>query len=146
MLKIAICDNEYITVNANYEKINGILTEMKAEFEIDTYTDSGKLLAELYNGKRWDIYFLDIDMPMVGGLELGGKIRSLDSSCYLIYVSIHREQVFQSLKTKPFRFLPKDEFNTYIYPCIEDILDDIKNQTQPHNLVLEIGNTIFRLP
>lgn len=52
MLKIAICDNEYITVNSNYEKIKSVLNELGAEFEIDMYTDSGKLLSELYNEKN----------------------------------------------------------------------------------------------
>lgn len=144
MLKIAICDNEYITVNANYEKISAVLNELGANFNIDMYTDSGKLLSELYNGKKWDIYFLDIDMPIVGGFELGEKIRSLDSTCYLIYVSIHREKVYQSFKTRPFRFLPKDEFNTLIYPCVEDILNDMKKETQSQNIVLEICSSIYR--
>ena len=61
------------------------------------FTDSGKLLSALYEEKRWDIYFLDIDMPLVNGLSLGRKIRELDGNCYIIYISIHRERVFDSL-------------------------------------------------
>lgn len=85
-------------------------------------------------------------MPIVGGFELGEKIRSLDSTCYLIYVSIHREKVYQSFKTKPFRFIPKDEFNTLIYPCVEDILNDMRSESQSQNIILEVGSSIYRYP
>ena len=90
-MKIAICDDEYITAEYYYEQIERIFKEYSTECEIELFTDSGKLLTSLYEGKRWDICFLDIDMPLIDGLSLGQKLRELDMDCYLIYVSIHRE-------------------------------------------------------
>jgi len=113
-MKIAICDDEYITAEYYYEQIERIFKEYSTECEIELFTDSGKLLTSLYEGKRWDICFLDIDMPLIDGLSLGQKLRELDMDCYLIYVSIHREYVYESFKARPFRFIPKDEFQSEI--------------------------------
>lgn len=144
MISIVVCDNEAVTARMISEKVTDIFSSLKTECEVSVYTESEKLFSEFNDGKRWDVYFLDIDMPVVGGFELGGKIRSLDPAAYLIYVSIHREQVYQSFKTKPFRFIPKDEFNIHINNCIEDLLLEMKDDPQNQNIVLEIGTTIYR--
>lgn len=54
-MKIAICDDEYITAEYYYEQIERIFKEYSTECEIELFTDSGKLLTSLYEGKRWDI-------------------------------------------------------------------------------------------
>lgn len=144
MLKIALCDDEFATVSYYEEQLVRLFKKRNAACQIDLFTDSGKLLAALYTENRWDIYFLDIDMPLVNGLNLGQKIRSLDSGCYIIYISIHREHVYDSLASKPFRFLPKDEFASRIEPCVKDLLDDLYRETAQDFVVLENHACMYR--
>lgn len=144
MFKIALCDDEFVTINYYYEHLTQLFRKLNVECTIDMFTDSGKLLAALYGEQRWDIYFMDIDMPLIGGLSLGKKIRELDSDCYLIYVSIHRESVYDSLEAKPFRFIPKDEFQSRIEPCILDILEDYHTESESNFVVLENRSSMYR--
>lgn len=144
MYKIALCDDEFITANYYYEQIAQIFHSLNVECSIDLFTDSGKLLAALYGEKRWDIYFLDVDMPLINGLDLGKKIRELDWSCYLIYISIHRESVYDSLANKPFRFIPKDEFHSKIRPCIQSLLEERQAETESSILLLETRTALYR--
>lgn len=143
MLEIAICDDEFITANYYYERISYTLTEMNIAHRISLFTDSGKLLSELYHGKKWNVYFLDIDMPLVDGLDLGHKIHESDHDAYIVYVSIHREKVYESLKNRPFRFIPKDEFDGEILDCIRDLLQDMQTDNDDY-IVLDVGSDIFR--
>ena len=85
-MKIAICDDEYITAEYYYEQIERIFKEYSTECEIELFTDSGKLLSSLYEGKRWDICFLDIDMPLIDGLS--SFILSMSCSKYFLPTSI----------------------------------------------------------
>lgn len=144
MLNIALCDDEFATANYFYEHLCRLLKKLNIVFSIDLFTDSGKLLADLYAEKRWDIYFLDIDMPLVNGLNLGKKIRELDGGCYIIYISIHREYVYDSLETKPFRFIPKDEFSSRIEPCMKDLLADCQKESEHDFIVLESHSSLYR--
>lgn len=143
-MKIAICDDEYITAEYYYEQIERIFKEYSTECEIELFTDSGKLLTSLYEGKRWDICFLDIDMPLIDGLSLGQKLRELDMDCYLIYVSIHREYVYESFKARPFRFIPKDEFQSEISGCIADILADCHAESEQDYVTFENRTSMYR--
>ena len=142
-MKIAICDDEYITAEYYYEQIEQIFKEYSTECEIELFTDSGKLLTSLYEGKRWDICFLDIDMPLIDGLSLGQKLRELDMDCYLIYVSIHRECVYKSFKARPFRFIPKDEFQSEISGCIADILADCHAESEQDYVTFENRTSMY---
>lgn len=144
MLKIALCDDEFITVNYYYEHLIQLFRKLGTDCSIDLFTDSGKLLAALYGEQRWDVYFLDIDMPLISGLNLGKKIRELDAECYLVYISIHRECVYDSLESKPFRFIPKDEFQSRIGPCIQDILADCRKESESDFVVLETKTSMYR--
>lgn len=143
-MKIAICDDEYITAEYYYEQIERIFKEYSTECEIELFTDSGKLLTSLYEGKRWDICFLDIDMPLIDGLSLGQKLRELDMDCYLIYVSIHCECVYESFKARPFRFIPKDEFQSEISGCIADILADCHAESEQDYVTFENRTSMYR--
>lgn len=144
MLNIALCDDEFATVNYYDEQLSRLLKKLNVACSIDLFTDSGKLLAALYAEKRWDVYFLDIDMPLVNGLNLGKKIRELDNGCYIIYISIHREHVYNSLEVKPFRFIPKDEFASRIEPCIKDLLADCQRESEHNFVVLESHGSLYR--
>lgn len=143
-MNIAICDDEYITAEYYYSQIEQFFKTADTACQIDMFTDSGRLLSDLYGEKRWDIYFLDIDMPLINGLELGKKIRELDPDCYLVYVSIHRECVYDSMKAKPFRFIPKDEFQSRIGPCISDILADYRSEAKSDYVIFENRTAMYR--
>jgi DNA-binding LytR/AlgR family response regulator len=144
LLKAAICDDEFVTANYYYEQIEQLFQKSDTDIELDMFTDSGKLLARLYDQERWDIYFLDIDMPLVNGLDLGKKIRELDADCYLVYISIHEECVYDSMKTKPFRFIPKNEFASRIEGCIQDIITDLHSESESNFILLETRTALYR--
>ena len=138
------CDDEPVTIDYYYDHLAKLFEQSGVVCTIDAYTDSGRLLAELYNGRRWDIYFLDIDMPCINGLDLGKKIREFDRACYLVYISIRKERVYDSLETRPFRFIPKDEFLSRIAPCVQDILSDFCTETESDFIVLENRTVLHR--
>ena len=144
MLRFVLCDDEPITLNYYFEYLTKQMRKLKQECTIDKFTDSGELLSCLYNGHRWDVYFLDIDMPLVGGLDLGKKIREFDRDCCLVYISIHREKVWDSLENRPFRFIPKDEFSLRIDSCLRDILEEYRQEKNLASLVLDTQGKIYR--
>lgn len=144
MLRFVLCDDEPITLQYYFEYITKQMRKLKSECTVDMYTDSGELLSDLYHGQRWDVYFLDIDMPLIGGLDLGKKIREFDRECCLVYISIHTEKVWDSLENRPFRFIPKDEFSLRIDACLRDILEEYRKEKDRVSLILDTQGQIFR--
>jgi CheY-like chemotaxis protein len=61
-----------------------------AGYECNSYTDSVKALKE-FRPNYYDLCLLDIKMPMLNGFELCKKIREVDKSLYVIFITAAAE-------------------------------------------------------
>ena len=61
-----------------------------AGYECKSYIDSVKALKE-FRPNYYDLCLLDIKMPMLNGFELCKKIRELDKSLYVIFITAAAE-------------------------------------------------------
>jgi DNA-binding response OmpR family regulator len=64
-----------------------------AGFECSSYTDSVKALLE-FKLYFYDLILLDIKMPVINGFELCKKIRELDKTVQVIFIThqlLHKE-------------------------------------------------------
>ena len=51
---------------------------------------------------------LDIDMPAINGKELAGKLRLLNSSFFLAFITSYKTEVFNTIPYRINAFIPKD--------------------------------------
>ena len=103
MLNIAICDDEPSFLEQAERQI---ICYPNLKFDVDVYTDSDQLYKKLKKDK-YDIYFLDIDMPNLDGITLAEKIRERDAYAILIFFTSHREYMESVFKVRPFDYLLK---------------------------------------
>ena len=75
-IKIAICDDE-INICSHIKKIlTKILTDKFTKFDIDVFCN-GKTLCEEMEKTKYDLLFLDIELPNISGVEIGKYIREM---------------------------------------------------------------------
>jgi len=98
-VRIAICDDE----KEIREQVKGRIGCCPG-YEIVTYATGEELLAE---GKRFDIVFLDIQMPGKNGIETARAIRAFDREAVLIFVTGLKEYVFDAFDVGAFHYLLK---------------------------------------
>ena len=109
MIKIGICDDEKIFLDKILEMVQKYLSEKNIKADIDTFTD-GKSLVEGY--REYDILFLDIEMPILDGMETAKRIREMNSQTLIIFVTSSQEMVYKAFEVKTFRYLVKPiEYN-----------------------------------
>lgn len=101
-MRIALCDDNYIQVKC----IEDYLRAQKIDVD---YYDSGEALVRAYRdgGQRYDAVFLDIEMQPVGGYETARTIFAIDDSVLIVFVTSHRQYVYESFKCSPVWFLCK---------------------------------------
>ena len=100
MFKIALCDNETCFSKQIENIIKGYYSENRVLFEFYTFTSGVDLIKYIKNFKRFDLIYLDIEMPELNGIEVAKIIRNdmADNLTEIIYVTskdIYDRELFQ---------------------------------------------------
>lgn len=101
---VAICDDDVFF----RKKLQSMLFSYKANrrLHIDVYLyESGNAL--LSDCKKFDMVFLDYQMPGIDGLETARELRKANFTCNIVFVTSYPEFVFKSFEVQPYRFLCK---------------------------------------
>jgi DNA-binding LytR/AlgR family response regulator len=101
-MKILIADDHQLIVD-------GLVLDLKAlvpKAEITGITDPGKVLA-LCRAERYDIVFLDVDMPGANGISLAREILKQYPRTNIIYITGYEQYALESYETNASAFLLK---------------------------------------
>ena len=126
MIKVAIIDDEMLMVDFIHKNVSEILNELKVQYEIADFTDSAEALNNVLNSK-FDIVFLDIDMPEISGSDIAKQICIQEKNTAIVFVSNKDELVYDVIKYAPFRFIRKSRFKDEIHEAIFKYIDRINN-------------------
>ncbi|MBE6851825.1 MAG: response regulator [Ruminococcus sp.] len=80
-IMIAIVDDEDVFAEKIHEKVDGFLRNIGMDFEIRIFTD-GTALLDSRSDVRFDLVFLDIDMPKITGIHWNGHPSPLCCMCH----------------------------------------------------------------
>ncbi|MBQ6539518.1 MAG: response regulator transcription factor [Oscillospiraceae bacterium] len=108
-LRIAACDDEPEILDGFAYIIRECFAYHNVSVELDKYTDP-TALAKAFKVGRYDLLFLDIDMPKINGIALARKLREAGSKVDIIYVSSKENLVFKVFDVHPFSFIRKNKF------------------------------------
>ena len=59
---------------------------------------------------KYDLVFLDIDMPKYSGMDVAEEIRKKSADTDIIFVSNREDRVFETFSVQPFGFIRKNCF------------------------------------
>ena len=116
-LKCIVIDDDISAVDGIKSYINK-LTNIQL---IKSYTDPIKALNEIMAGDSVDIVFIDVDMPMISGIELSKAIRHKTDK--LIFTTSHSKYAYEAFEMyasayllKPYTFARFAETINRIFP------------------------------
>lgn len=110
MIQIAICDDEKIFIDNLYRQLSYSFHNLDFETYIYTYQSAAILLDE-FDLHKFDVVFLDIDMPSVSGFDAAKRIREISPDTKIIFVTSKHDLVYNSFEYQPFYFIRKRELN-----------------------------------
>lgn len=106
MLKIAICDDISQELEFVYNYLDEYLIANTIEADIKKFSHPDELMSALEK-ENFNIYILDIVMPMINGLDLGCKIRKQDYESQIIYTTTEPQFALQAYCANPINYLIK---------------------------------------
>ena len=107
-INIGICDDERVLCTQLEETLIEILIKEKVEYEIEVFW-TGKSLCESMKERKYDLIFLDIELPDMDGIAIGSYIRETlhDEQVQIAYISMRREYALRLFDFRPINFLIK---------------------------------------
>jgi DNA-binding LytR/AlgR family response regulator len=128
MYRIAICDDNKIHLDNICEKVNKYLYEENALHIVKKFNSGFDLLNEIEGLKLYDIYILDIEMPIYSGVMITNVIKKYDSEAIIIFVTSHIQYVVDSYDYNIFRFIPKNEIDQRLFSALRAAFKKINQQ------------------
>lgn len=113
-MKIIICDDEPLAREQIKDFISHYNQPMP-EFELSEFSSGEEIIKNLKNNLPVDIVFLDIELNNIDGIDTAKFIRIYDKKAIIIFVSSHKERVFDTFDCETFNFIikpfSKEKFN-----------------------------------
>lgn len=125
MWEIVIVDDD-----ENYaERIAEVtLKVMKSKNEtanIKVYSNPMELLMDLDQKKYYDIYLLDVKMPVKNGIEVAREIRKYFSEPAIIYITSYADHSSEAFEVNAFRYISKSQLEKKLPEAYEALLPEL---------------------
>lgn len=145
-MKLTISILEDQQAEAKYLKslLNKWSTQTKYELEIEEYR-SGENFFENNNKtslQLFSVFFLDIQMKEMNGLEVAKKLRKEGYQGPIIFLTAFREYVFQGYEVRAMNYLLKPVKEKPLFLCLNEIAKDLSG----NSYLYRYKQTIMSIP
>lgn len=141
MLKVAIVDDEYKFLSMYSRIVSESFSEHHVLTDIKTF-NSGKEFIFSLSKEKYDLVFMDIDMPELSGIDIATELRNNNQSFDLIFVSAHPHFVFEAIRFTPYRFIRKTNLKAETTEAIYSYCHRTQTRFKMISLELQNGNSI----
>ncbi len=130
-MKICIVDDMAQAVNEIKTRLLSELTKRRMKFLtiIDTYLNP-KELVENNKSEKYDVIFMDIDMPGIRGDDAARIFRSIRPEQEIVFVSSHDEYAYDVFDIKPIAFVRKNRIDEDFPRAMNNLLKEIRRKKE----------------
>lgn len=130
-MKIALCDDEEIFCLRMEKIIREYLNSMNLCYELEIFNSGEQLVSDKNKLTDYDIFYLDVDMGDLSGIETAKIIREYTKNAYIIFVTAHIQYSLNGYYVDAIRYILKDYVS--LKAAVEESLDAVlaKMNTTP---------------
>ena len=129
--RIAVCDDSL----EDRTRLCTLLCKFCSHAELETFSSGEALLWKLADGIRFDLYFLDIFMDGVSGIDTARQIRSGDYNALIVFVSTSDDFYRESYDLFAFHYLLKPILKDKLTSVLERAMDQLQREAEQTILI-----------
>ncbi len=142
MLKIAVVEDELNDLSKMQAYISRYQEEQHLKIQVDFFSDGFAILQNYHS--KWDIIFLDIEMPHLDGFQTAKEIRSMDTGVILIFITNMARYAIHGYEVDALDFVLKPISYEQFYMKMQKVSSIVKLQGQQY-IVLSTKDTEIRV-
>lgn len=144
MIKAAFCDDDVSALNGALEFLDRYCGERNREIAHTVFHSPVDLLAEIEQGARFDVLFLDILMPGQNGIETAAEIRAYDSNVKIVFLTSSAEFAVQSYEVEAYFYQLKPLRWEGFSRVMDSVLEHCERERE-NGVLLQCKSGITRL-
>ena len=122
-MKVAILDDEKIYLDLIRQEVGRVFPNIEC---IRQYADSEGLLYDLAEGIRYDIYFLDVELPGVDGMTAAREIRKQDTDANIIFITAFAKYAAESYDVRAYQYILKSQISEKLPKVLRHIAEEMQ--------------------
>ena len=139
-MDIAIIEDEA----SCYKQLESALQDWSIEHDVMisiSYYETGK---KLLSGTflKYQLVFLDIDMPEISGMETARELRQVGYNNYIIFVTAHNEYVYEGYHVRALDYILKPITPKALENCLNPVLHELESSVY----ILRTATSIEKIP
>jgi Response regulator of the LytR/AlgR family len=150
MLRIAICDDERLHLDAMKQLIEEHLYAVEQDFTLSSFNSASDFLQTFEPGK-YNIVILDIVMPEQTGLELSQKIFDEDKNCVIAFLTSSPDYAIMGYGVNAVAYMLKPPTKKKVGDLLDTCIARIRKKSTRHlfvktgtfNQKIDLARTIY---
>lgn len=144
MIHVALCDDDPHFLKQLRQATAQWFTERQIIFSAIEFS-SAKHLLDSVKETSYDVFFLDIEMPEVDGMQLAKLIRETLPDSIIIFLTSHDEFAPDGYRVQALRYLSKQTWKKFLSEALDAATAQVEKQGTGSLNVSHYGN-IQRIP
>ena len=144
-MRIVLCDDQPHELAILEKQVRDYLEGKKAFYSILSYDHAGRLLFDLEDAARADLYILDIDMPGTNGIQIASRLKDLYPHFILFFYTSHSEYWSDGFRVEARRYLLKSHPVAELHEALDYALD-MYEKSRKDCITISHGHDTINLP
>ena len=140
-LEIIIIEDQPIEANRLHDELNFWSTNKNFPISIRKYS-SGEEYFNTQKTHTASVYFLDIQLTGMNGLEIATRLRQEEYKGHLIFLTAFREYVFEGYQVHALNYLLKPIQRSALIPCMDEVAETLMG----NNYIFRNKQEIIQIP
>lgn len=124
--------------------VNKFIQQSGRAIGLTVYENGTDLLEDARRTGSFDIYILDILMPLLNGIDLGIQLRELDQDCKIFYLTSSPDYSIHAFKARAWEYLLKPVNQEALFPALEEAIS-ILTVKRENGIVVRTSQSTIRL-
>ncbi len=145
MLQIALCDESAEELSDLTELIDQYKDSRYLNCTYTVFLSGFELLSAAENGKRFDIYCLDIRVPGFIGIDLAKEIRAFDKNAAILFFASSPEFALESYSVKAVNYVLKPISKEKLFDTFDELLERIRIEEKDAAVIVKSREGIQKI-
>ena len=127
MIRIAVCDDDLMYLKSLKGLFSAALKKADLSADVSFFTTGNDIINDFLCHRPFDIVILDIDMPDIDGKTVAQKLRIIDSSFFLVFLTAYKSEVYNTIPYRINAFISKDCDTAFIISELSRVFREYKD-------------------